>query len=205
MLYNRFTLSFTGKWAHLEPRFLAHHHQEVLIRTRVATLVAAFFYGIFGILDAVLIPDMAHIFWIIRYGVVIPVALGVLAFSFTRQYRAYSQQALFLMILVGGLGIELMIILADPPAKYSYYAGIILVIIVLHTAIGLRFPWALAGSVTIVTAYEIIAVWLIDFPFHYLLSSNFFFLSSVLLSMFAGYSMERNSRHRFFCQSPAHP
>jgi len=198
LLYNRFTLAFTGEWAHLEPEFLAHHHQEVLIRTRVATLVATFFYGIFGILDAVVIPEMAHIFWIIRYGVVIPVALGVLALTFTRYYRALSQQALFFMLLVGGLGIELMILLADPPAKYSYYAGIILVIIVLHTAIGLRFPWALACSVTIVAVYEIIAVWLIDFPFHYLVSSNFFFISSVLLSMLAGYSMERNSRHRFF-------
>lgn len=197
MPFNRFTLAFTGEWTHLEPLFLDHHHGDVLIRTRVATLAALFFYGIFGILDAVMIPEKAHIFWFIRYAVVIPAALSVLAFSFHRAYRRYSQHALFLMVLIGGLGIEVMVMLADPPAKYSYYAGIILVIIVLHTALGMRFPWATACSITIVLCYEIIAIWIIDSPFLYLVSSNFFFISAVLLSMLAGYSIELNARRRF--------
>ena len=198
MDYHRFTLAFSGEWVHLEPGFLAHHHRETLVRTRVVILAAILLYGIFGILDAVMVPAQVHLLWMIRYAVVIPSALAVLAFTFHRSYEKYSQPALFFMIFTGGLGIELMVMLADPPAKYSYYAGIILVIIVLHTAVGMRFAWATACSCTILAVYEIIAVGIINSPFHYLVSSNFFFISAVLLSMLAGYSIELNARRRFF-------
>ena len=74
--------------------------------------------------------------------------------------------AFFFMCLAGGLGIELMVSLADPPSTYSYYAGIILVFITIYTFIPMRFLWAAAYSWVLVGGYEIGALWIVDTPYH---------------------------------------
>ena len=129
MHYNPFTLVFTKNWAHLEPEFKEFYYEETLVRIRFALFVAMFFYGLFGILDALIAPEQKVIFWIIRYVFIIPATAGVLIFSFHPAFKKYSQPALFGLCLFGGLGIEMMIALAEPPAVYSYYTGIILVFI----------------------------------------------------------------------------
>lgn len=196
--YNPFTLFFINNWAHLEPEFLKFHFKESLVRIRIATLVAASFYAAFGILDAVLIPEKKIIFWAIRYFMVVPVAIGTLVFSFSPRFEKFAQASLFFMCLVGGLGIELMVILARPPVSYSYYAGIILIFITIHTFLPMRFLWASACSWSIVLFYEIIAFWVVDTPVAILINNNFFFVSANILCMLAGYSIELNARRRFF-------
>nr|NJM03352.1 response regulator [Desulfobacula sp.] len=198
MTYNLFTLSFTGKWAHLEPEFIKSHFRESLTRIRVAILIAMFFYAAFGFLDAMIVPDQKIIFWTIRYAVICPIAVWVLWFSFRPGFEIYAQPCLFFMCLAGGLGIELMVILADPPATYSYYAGIILIFITIYTFIRMRFLWALACSWLIVAGYEIGAIWIADTPRIMLINNNFFFVSANILCMLAGYSIELNIRKRFF-------
>jgi signal transduction histidine kinase len=198
MTYNLFTLSFTGEWEHLEPEFIKSHFRESLTRIRIAVLIAMFFYSIFGFLDAIIVPDQKLIFWAIRYAVICPIALWVLWFSFRPGFETYAQPCLFFMCLSGGLGIELMVILADPPASYSYYAGIILIFITIYTFIRMRFLWAVACSWLIVAGYEIGAIWIADTPRIMLINNNFFFVSANILCMLAGYSMELNIRKRFF-------
>ena len=198
MTYNLFTLSFTGEWEHLEPEFIKSHFRESLTRIRVAILIAMFFYAIFGFLDGIIVPDQKMIFWTIRYAMICPIALWVLWFSFRPGFETYAQPCLFFMCLAGGLGIELMVILADPPASYSYYAGIMLIFITVYTFIQMRFLWAVACSWLIVAGYEIGAIWISDTPRIMLINNNFFFVSANILCMLAGYSMELNIRKRFF-------
>jgi len=97
--------------------------------------------------------------------------------------NAATPPLLFIMCLVGGVGIECMVILADPPATYSYYAGIILIFITIHTFLGMRFLWASACSWTIVVLYEIAAIWIADTPKTMLINNNFFFISAVVICM----------------------
>ena len=195
--FNPLTLAFTRQWAGLETEFRNYNFKESLVRVRIAISVALFFYGIFGILDYVMVPDKKTIFWAIRYLVVIPLALGVLAFSFRPLFKSYAQPLLFIMCLTGGLGIVLMVALADPPATYSYYAGIILIFITIHTFLNMQFLWATACSWTIVAVYEIAAIGIMDTPFIILINNNFFFISAVAICMLAGYTMELNARYRF--------
>ena len=183
---------------HLEPEFIKFHFKESLSRIRIAILVAFFFYSIFGILDLIIAPDKKNIFWFIRYAVVCPVALWVLGFSFRPNFEKYCQSSLFFMCLTGGLGIEAMVILADPPATYSYYAGIILIFITIYTFIRMRFLWAVACSWLIFICYEIGAVWFAKTPGVMLTHNNFFFVTANILCMLAGYSMELNNRKLFF-------
>ncbi|WDP91920.1 MAG: response regulator [Desulfobacter sp.] len=197
MPFNPFTLAFARQWADLEPGFLDFHFKESLGRIRLAILAAVFFYAVFGILDHVMVPDKKLVFWSIRYLAVIPFALVVLFLSFRPGFKERSAPLLFSMCLIGGLGIEYMIILADPPATYSYYAGLILVFITVHTFLSLRFLWASACSWSIVILYEIAALWLSDTPAIILINNNFFFISAVCLCMLAGYTMEMNARYRY--------
>ena len=195
--YNFFTLSFTGEDKHLESAYRAYDFKKSLLRVRAAILVAVFFYAVFGILDAIIAPDNKHLFWFIRYGLVIPFALWVLWYSFQPGFKARIQPVLFTMCLSGGLGIVSMVILADPPAAYSYYAGIILIFITIFTFLRLRFMWAVSCSWLIVISYEIGAVLIVDTPATVLINNNFFFISANIFCMFAGYSIELNSRKRY--------
>lgn len=198
MTYNLFTLSFNGEWERLEPEFIKSHFRESLVRVRIAIFIAVFFYSVFGLLDAIIVPDQKIVFWTIRYLVVCPIALWVLWFSFRPGFETCDQPCLFFMCLSGGLGIELMVILADPPASYSYYAGIILIFITIFTFIRMRFVWAVACSWLIVAGYEIGAILIVDTPRIMLINNNFFFVSANIFCMLAGYSMELNTRKRFF-------
>ncbi len=198
MTYHFLNLSFAGEWAHLEPEYLAFQFNASLNRVRIAILTAVFFYAGFGILDAIIAPEQKFLFWIIRYGVVCPLAIGVFAYTFFPKFEKYDQPCLFAICLLGGVGIEMMIITADPPAMYSYYAGLILVFIMIHTFIRMRFLWASACSWLIVACYEVGALWLSDTPAIILINNNFFFISANIFCSLAGYSIELNSRKRFF-------
>ena len=197
MPFNPFTLAFARQWAELEPGFQEFYHKESLLGVRTAILVAGFFYAVFGILDYVMVPEQKHIFWAIRYLVVIPFGMWVLFLSFRPGFKRRANPLLFIMCLIGGLGIVSMIVLADPPATYSYYAGLILIFITIHTFLGMRFLWATACSWTIVIFYEIAAVWLADTPVTMLINNNFFFISAVFICMVAGYTIEINARYRY--------
>ena len=109
---------------------------------RIAILIAVFFYGFFGLLDAYLVPDKKLVFWFIRFAVVCPFALAVFLFTYSKKYKKFNNIALFSMFVIAGFGIDVMILLAEPPASYSYYTGIILVLIYLFTFIRLQFVWA---------------------------------------------------------------
>ncbi|MBA3008709.1 MAG: response regulator [Proteobacteria bacterium] len=198
MTYNFFTLSFTGEWKYLEPEFIKSHFRESLTWIRIALLIAIFFYTIFGILDLIIAPEKKNIFWLIRYAGFCPAATCVLCFSFHPGFEEYAQVCLFFLCILAGLGIELMVILAGPPASYSYYAGIILVFITIYTFIRLRFPWAVICSWLIVVCYEIGAIWIAPTPKIMLINNNFFFVSANIFCMLAGYSIELNMRKRFF-------
>lgn len=198
MIYNHYTLSFAGKHKALESEYRAFDFKHSLNRIRLGILVAALFYAVFGILDAFVVPDLKHQFWIIRYIGVCPFGAWVLWYSFRPGFEKHIQLCLFILCLLGGLGIEAMILLAHPPATYSYYAGIILIFITIFTFLRMRFTWAFACSWLIVLAYEISAIAFTDTPIQILINNNFFFISSNIFCTVAGYSIELNSRKLFF-------
>ncbi|MFH1152699.1 MAG: ATP-binding protein [Pseudomonadota bacterium] len=198
MNYHPLTLSFSGPWAHLEAGFRKFRYLDSLGRVRAALVVAVFFYAAFGILDAVIAPENKVVFWWIRYGGVCPAGILVLAFTWHPLFERLGTAALFVLCFMGGLGIVLMVILAGPPATYSYYAGIILIFIHIYTFLRVEFIWAAACTWLTVLCYEIGAVWIAETPAAVLINNNFFFISANVLCMLAGYSMELNERRSYF-------
>jgi signal transduction histidine kinase len=192
--FNWFTLSFPKE---LEKKYQDNYYKDSLGHVRTALSLGVLLYGLFGFLDAWLVPDAKHKLWLIRYGILTPYATAVCIFSFSKQFRKYMQPAVASAVLVAGLGIIAMILVAPYPASYSYYAGLILVYIYGYTFLRLRFIWASLSGWLIVISYEVAAVWLIPTPVPILVNNNFFFLTGNILGMFACYSFEYYLRRDF--------
>lgn len=195
MELNPLTLSFTKE---LEKYFIDDHYQNSLNMVRFSLLAGIFFYGAFGILDAVLIPQMKDKLWFIRFAIVCPSLLGVILFSFSQLFLRYFQIFLATAMIIAGLGIIAMITILPPPINHSYYAGLILVFIWGYTFTRIRFIWATLAGWVIVACYEIVARWIIDTPSSVLLNNNFFFISSNIIGMCVCYSIEYYKRKDFF-------
>jgi PAS domain S-box-containing protein len=191
-------LLFYDELQSLESEYQIYQFSKSLNRLRIATLIGLFFYAFFGLLDAYLIPEKKHIFWFIRYAVVCPCAIAVLLFTFSKKFKKYSTVSIFLMFVIAGFGIDVMILLADPPASYSYYTGIILILILLFTFIRIQFVWAFFASWLMIAFYEVIAIGFIDTPSAVLINNNFFIISANIFCILAGYLIERTSRKNFY-------
>ena len=191
---NYFTLSFAKE---LEEAFLQDYFQKSLRHVRISLLLAIFIYGIFGILDAMLVPEVKQKLWLIRYTGFIPAAFAVFVFSFSNHFRNCMQLCLSAVILMAGVGIILMTLIAPYPGNNTYYAGLILVFIYGYTFLKLRFIWATCTGWIIVIAYELAAGLWVETPFPIFLNNNFFFLAGNVIGMFACYSIELYSRKDF--------
>ncbi|MGH3214220.1 MAG: hypothetical protein ACRDL9_06550, partial [Trebonia sp.] len=184
-------LRFTGD---LEPGFVEYHVERSLPFVRLALVLAIVLYALFGILDLYIVPSAAKWIWLIRYAFFCPVALVVLRLTFTRWFKPIMQPVLTGMAIWTGLGIVAMIAIAPPTVGYRYYAGLLLVIPWAYTLLQMRFAYATLACLVMIIGYELVAVWVKHTPAQVLVSNNFFFLSSVIIGMVAGYTIERGYR-----------
>jgi PAS domain S-box-containing protein len=191
---NLLTLSFPKEF---EAYFKEEHFKKSLRHVRIALLLSIFFFGIFGFLDAWIVPEAKYQLWFIRYAVYCPFALAVLLFSYTKFFKKFMQLSIASVVGLAGLGIIGMIVLAPQSGNNSYYAGLILVFIFGYTFFKLDFIYATATGILIVIAYEIAAIWATHTPIALLINNNFFFLTGNLFGMFACYSIQLNSRKEF--------
>lgn len=134
MNYNKFTLSFPKE---KEILYRENYFKDSLLQLRIALLLLATIYGLFGFLDFQIFPKYANTFLKIRFLVVIPFISIVLLFSFTKIFQKYWQILLLISFIVGGTGISVMTMFE--PENYSYYAGLMLVFSAGYFFIKLRF------------------------------------------------------------------
>jgi class 3 adenylate cyclase len=181
----------------LEPAFTEYHFLRSLAFIRFAIILAIVLYAAFGVLDLFIVPDVAGSIWIIRYAIVCPVALTVLTLTFTRRFMLIAQPILSALAALCGLGIVAMVAIADPSASALYYAGLLLVMPWAYSVLRLRFVYATAAAATILVGYEVVAIWVKHTPPDILVNNNFFFISSVIVGVAAGYTIERGMRNEF--------
>jgi PAS domain S-box-containing protein len=191
---NLLTLSFPKEF---EAYFKAEYFKKSLRHVRIALLLSIFFFGIFGFLDAWIVPEAKYQLWFIRYAVYCPFALVVLLFSYHKFFKKFMQLCIVSVVGLAGFGIIGMIVIAPQSGNNSYYAGLILVFIFGYTFFKLDFIYASAAGIVIVIAYEVAAIWATHTPIALLINNNFFFLTGNLFGMFACYSIELNSRKEF--------
>jgi signal transduction histidine kinase/CheY-like chemotaxis protein len=196
---NRLTLAFSGGIRQYEGEFMQDYYKHSLIPMRFSLVLSLFFFGIFAFLDALLLPELKNLFWFIRFGIISPLLVAVIIFSFNASFKKFMQPVLAGIMYLTGLSIIVMIIFAANVADhYTYYAGLILIFIIGYTFIKARFIYATIVGWSIVASYEVAAIWLSDTPIQILINNNFFFISANVIGMFISYYLEQSVRKDFY-------
>ena len=99
---NLFTLSFAE--AAVEKDFKDQHFAKSLRHVRVAMLIAIGFFGIFGVLDAWIVPEVKYQLWYIRYGIFCPFVVLMLLFSYNHSFKKYMQICIASIVALAGFG-----------------------------------------------------------------------------------------------------
>jgi signal transduction histidine kinase len=198
MQFSRATLAFTGHHEHIEPDFNRHYFQHTLHQIRIATFAALIFYGAFGALDAILMPDRYRLFWFIRWGIVCPSILAVLLFSFTRWADRFLQPVVALGSLICGGGIIAMVQLASPHSNHAYVGGLVQIIFYMFTFSRLRYVWGTAVICLLLPAYVIVTAAVGAAPHDYIIGKAFHLSVIAVMGMMAGYAIEYRTRKNFF-------
>lgn len=193
MNLNPITLAFRdGR----ENEFLSKYFRDSLVQFRVSFVLLAALYGVFGLLDSMVVPMYQEVFFLVRFGVVVPFLFLVLIFSFFRFFRNVWQLLVFISFVLGGAGISLMLVLV--PDYYAYYGGVMLVFTAGYFFIKLRFLMATLGGWLILAIYNIGAIFYSETGALVIINNNFFFVSANLIGMFAAYNIEYFARRDFF-------
>jgi two-component system sensor histidine kinase/response regulator len=181
----------------VERSFHSDYFRKSIQHVRVALLFFICFYGLFGILDGWLFPDIDGRLWSLCYGVFFPFALGVYVFSYSRHFEKYMQAFLSAVVLMAGCGIGFMVLFNPSPANHLYYASLILVSMCGYTFFRLGLTWGSFAGFTIAIVYEMGLIFFGKPPASVLINNSFFLVATNIFGMCACYSIELNQRRDF--------
>jgi len=189
--------------AELEESFREDYYEKSILTVRIALILGAMLYSIFGVLDSLIAPESVMFIWIIRFGIVLPILLLTLLISFTNILKRYMQFILSMVSLIAGFGIVAMIAIAvETDSSLYYYAGLMLVLMWTYTFVKLFFFQATIVCWIIVLGYEFVAIFIQELLLtsdliKIFINNNFFFISSNIIGMFACYLIELYTRNDF--------
>jgi PAS domain S-box-containing protein len=193
-----FPLSLSFRDNNYESKFQDFYYDLSLNLVRNALLLGLFLYSSFAILDYYLVPDLKHIFWFLRFVIIAPPVLITYILTYTKFFKKNFQLLMAINIIIAGINISVMILMATGVASYSYYAGIMLVLIYCYTVSKLRFIWASVVGLIIIVSYEIISLSLLKTSTMIFVNNNFFLVGANFLGMLACYTIEYTTRKNFF-------
>ena len=100
---NGLTLIYIGAIHKYEKDFRNDYFNRSLNPFRFSLVIAIFFFGIFAFLDVLLLPELRNLFWFIRFGIITPVLVSVIFFSFSSTFKRYMQPIISLIMYLTGL------------------------------------------------------------------------------------------------------
>jgi signal transduction histidine kinase/ActR/RegA family two-component response regulator len=198
MAIHPLSLAFTGACASLEQEFREHYATSSLVQLRWTLTLALLLYAVFGGLDFVLVPELLRRFWVVRFAVVVPTILIVIALSFSSGFGRFMQPAIAMLILVAGGGIIYMTIIGPSLIGRTYFAGLMLVLMIGCSVVRARFIWASTAGCLLALAYLVLSVSRGNLPREAMFINNFFCLSANLVGMLASYNLEYYARSDYF-------
>jgi class 3 adenylate cyclase len=191
------SLSLVFRSRALEEEYWARRQPRMRQRTVVAVAVVLVLYGLFGILDRWIVPEVVMHVWKIR-GAVLGLCVLLIALTRTRLFQRAHQLILLSLPILGGLGILTMVAMAGETGRLLYYAALILAIIWTMLFADLRFLPALGASVYLIFGYELIALFVRPLPLPVVINNTFFLVGALVMSAAAGYESKRAARVNFY-------
>jgi signal transduction histidine kinase len=167
---------------------------------RAYLIAGTMLYITFGILDSIVGGGALPSLLFIRFGLVVPILLGIFALTFFPLFVRVAQPALMIVSTSSALGIIAMCAIMAPPYNSLYYAGLIMCLTYSGSLIRLRFVYSLIASLMIVALYQPVALWINPIPFEQYISNNFFLVMSCGVGLFSCYIQELYFRQAYVAQ-----
>lgn len=143
--------------------FLSAFNTSVLPARRMGIWIGLFFYGVFGPLDAAILPEKElYVIWLIRYLIVLPLAFLVLFLSFRNPWVQRHLEPLVCGLMgLCALSMILMVTMAPDPSALSHFMfGLLLVIFVGYSLFRLCVFWAGVTGALILAFFIASAPWM---------------------------------------------
>ena len=99
------TLLFRNK--DLEKAYRDFSKKDALVFIRYAFIISIFIYGFFALLDSYLLPDFRIYLWVIRFILILPLAMLMLVISGLKTFQKNMYMFLSIFSLISGIGIIL--------------------------------------------------------------------------------------------------
>jgi signal transduction histidine kinase/ActR/RegA family two-component response regulator len=193
-----FTLTFTGQCAPLEAPFINDLVRKSISQIRVALILSSFFYALFGILDAIVAPELKLPLWTVRFGIVCPTFLIIYLCTFSQRIIRYMQTLMMAAALIAGLGIVYMTMIGNALIMSTYYAGLMLVLMFSYSFVWMRFIRSTLCGWIIIIVYMITASWKSGLPLEIFANNAFFCVSANLIGMAMCYAFEYYNRRDYY-------
>ncbi len=188
----------------LERLFLDDYYNKSIGLSRLALVCSTLLFALFGFLDPYAIPSAFKHVWFIRFGIILPALLFVIALSFFPVYRKIMQVALSSVLLIVGCGLVAMTMLSQPDelGYLLYPMGLLLVPMIGYSFVRLRLWYATVPNFLNVAVYFIAAIQIqgiLDTPrgVASILSQGFFMVSINVIGVAACYFLELYARRAF--------
>lgn len=192
--WNNCTLRFAHR--RLEQHYKKHQFNNVLMQSRLALLLGALIYGIYGMFDYMLLSkEVIASVTIIRLLTTSSI-LVVFLITFSRSYRKYSEKILSLITVLASLSLLGIISLIDRAVLPYYFSGLLLFFFWLHAFQVLSFPYVVFTAVSILTA-TIVSLVMISLSLMEVTTYSFILITTACISIFSAYLTEKHNRFLF--------
>jgi signal transduction histidine kinase len=196
--FDRVRLSF------IDPAIEREFQRETVPRSmnfiRAYLIAGTTLYMLFGILDSIVGGGALPSLLLIRFGIVVPILLGIFVLTFFPLFNRVAQPALATALLSSGLGVAAMCAIMAPPFNSLYYAGLIMCVSYCGSLIRLRFVYSLLSSLFLVAIYQVVSLWINPIPFALYISNNFFLVMACGVGLFSCYIQELYFRQSYVAQ-----
>lgn len=180
----------------LEKHYRDDHIRHKLPFIRNITLIAAFLFVVYSILDWINIDEMSLTLWQVR----IPVILFFLVL-YAISYTSFGKRNFFGLVLtallVTTLSLTFMMLLVPEEHQKWFFSAYIMVIISSFEFSGNRFFYGCISVLMIMLIANISGLF-IKLPVNELITHNFFLVTASLITTISGYMQEKQRRQLFY-------
>ena len=193
--WNKFSLKFES--LRLEAHYKTHTAPRLLSQSRLALILGALMYEMYGILDFLLVPkNIIDKIEFIRITTTFAIML-VFGLTYTKYYKKYNQALLISILLFAGVGLVWKMALIDQRIFSYYFSAMILLLFWIHAFYILNFINAFCCTLTLLVITTISFFTVFKFSYSETVCYIFILLSAFGVSMFSTYIAEKADRSLF--------
>ena len=192
---NPITLWFKDK--KLEQTFRATHTKKTLFQVRLALIVGAIIYSLFSILDMMMLSQDTPTVLAIRFAFAVPAFIVGLGLTYVDYFRKKLQLLVASLIFVAGIGVAVIAIMYEEATSDLYLAGTLIPIFWAFLFSGLRIVASIVSCFSLLIGYDVAIYFFSHYSASAFISYNFFLVTSTMVGMLGGYTIERYYRRDF--------